>query len=114
MHVKKGDEVLVIAGKNKGQRGKIIRSIPEENRVVIENVNLVKKHMKARGPRQRGGIIEVAAPLQASNVMLICPNCGRASRTGDRVVEGEGKLSRRKVRFCKACDANIDQPHTTG
>ncbi len=114
MHVKKGDEVLVIAGKNKGQRGKIIRSIPEENRVVIENVNLVKKHMKARGPRQRGGIIEVAAPLQASNVMLICPNCGRASRTGERIVEGEGKLSRRKVRFCKACDANIDQPRTTG
>ncbi len=112
MHVKSGDEVLVIAGKNKGQRGKIIRAIPSENRVVVENVNIVKKHIKARGPRQRGGIIEITAPLHASNVMLICPNCGRASRTGHRFVEGEGKWSRRKVRYCKACEANIDQPQS--
>lgn len=110
MHVKKGDEVLVITGKNKGQRGKISRAIPSENRVVVENVNMVKKHMKPRGPQQRGGIIEREAPLHVSNVMLICPNCGKASRTGDRIVEGEGKLSRRKVRFCKACDQNVDQP----
>jgi large subunit ribosomal protein L24 len=110
MHVKTGDEVLVISGKNKNRRGKITRSIPDENRVVVENVNMVKKHLKARGPRQRGGIVEVEAPLHVSKVMLICPNCGKASRTGDRILEGEGKLSRRKVRFCKACDATIDQP----
>ncbi|WP_026369817.1 50S ribosomal protein L24 [Kallotenue papyrolyticum] len=110
MHVKAGDEVLVIAGKNKGARGKVRRALPSENRVIVENVNLVKKHMKPRGPRQRGGIIEVEAPLHASNVMLICPHCGKASRTGHRFLEGEGKLSRRKVRYCKACDATIDQP----
>jgi large subunit ribosomal protein L24 len=110
MHVKTGDEVLVISGKNKNRRGKITRSIPTENRVVVENVNIVKKHMKPRGPQQRGGIIEVEAPLHVSNVMLICPNCGKASRTGDRIVEGEGKVSRRKVRYCKACNENIDQP----
>jgi large subunit ribosomal protein L24 len=110
MHVRTGDEVLVITGKNKGQRGKITRAIPSENRVVVENVNIVKKHVKARGPRQRGGIIEVEAPLHVSNVMLICPNCGRAARTGDRIIEGEGKISRRKVRYCKACDANIVAP----
>ena len=110
MHVKKGDEVLVISGKNKGSRGKIVRSLPEANRVVVENVNIVKKHMKPRGQRQRGGIVEVEAPLHVSNVMLVCPSCGKASRTGDRIVEGEGKLSRRKVRFCKACDATVDQP----
>lgn len=110
MHIKTGDEVLVISGKNKGQRGKIIRSLPKENRVVVENVNIVKKHMKARGPQQRGGIIEVAAPLDASNVMLICPNCGKASRTGHRFLEGDEKLSRRKVRYCKVCDAVIDRP----
>jgi large subunit ribosomal protein L24 len=113
MHVKKGDEVLVISGKNKNQRGKITRALPESNRVVVENVNMVKKHMKARGPRQRGGIIEVEAPLHVSNVMIICPSCGKASRTGDRILDGEGKLSRRKVRYCKACDANIDQPKTS-
>jgi len=112
MHVKTGDEVLVISGKatNKGQRGKILRAIPSENRVVVENVNIVKKHVKARGPGQRGGIQEVAAPLHASNVMLICPNCKQASRTGHRIVEGEGKVSRRKVRYCKNCDQNVDQP----
>lgn len=110
MHVKNGDEVLVISGKNKGSRGKITRAIPTEDRVVVENVNIVKKHMKPRGQRQRGGIVEVEAPLHASNVMLICPNCGKASRTGHRIVDGDGKISRRKVRFCKACDQNIDQP----
>jgi large subunit ribosomal protein L24 len=107
MHVRTGDEVLVIAGKNKGQRGKITRAIPERDRVVVENINMVKKHVKARGPRQRGGIIEVEAPLHVSNVMLICPNCGKAARTGDRILEGEGKVSRRKARYCKACDATI-------
>jgi large subunit ribosomal protein L24 len=112
MQVKTGDEVLVISGKNKGQRGKIVRSIPTENRVVVENVNIVKKHVKAGGARQRGGIIEIAAPLDASNVMLICPNCGKASRTGHRFLEGDEKLSRRKVRYCKACDSTIDRPKT--
>ena len=109
MHVKTGDNVLVIAGKNqnKGQTGKIVRSFPQANRVIVENVNIVKKHVKARGPGQRGGIQEVAAPIHASNVMLICPNCGKAARTGQRILDGEGKVSRRKVRFCKACDASI-------
>jgi large subunit ribosomal protein L24 len=107
MHVRTGDEVLVISGKNKGQRGRITRAIPETERVVVENINIVKKHLKARGQRQRSGIIEVEAPLPVSNVMLICPNCGKASRTGDRIEDGEGKVSRRKVRFCKACDATI-------
>ena len=110
MHVRTGAEVLVIAGKNKGQRGKITRAIPDEDRVVIQNVNLVKKHLKARGPRQRGGIVEVEAPLHVSNVMLICPNCGKAARTGHRILDGEGKVSRRKVRYCKACDATIAPP----
>lgn len=107
MHVRTGDEVLVITGKNKGQRGKITRAIPDRDRVVVENINMVKKHIKARGPRQRGGIVEVEAPLHVSNVMLICPNCNKASRTGHRIEEGEGKQSRRKVRYCKACDAAI-------
>lgn len=110
MHVKTGDEVLVISGKNKGRRGKITRSIPSEDRVVVENVNMVKKHMKPRGPRQRGGIVEVEAALHVSKVMVVCPSCGKASRTGHRIEDGEGKVSRRKVRFCKACNAAIDQP----
>jgi len=104
MHVKRGDEVLVISGRNKGQRGRIKIALPKEERVVVENVNIVKKHMRARGPRQRGGIIEIEAPLHVSNVMLICPNCGKASRTGHRYEADE-----RKVRYCKACNAAIDR-----
>lgn len=110
MHVKTGDEVLIIAGKDKGQRGKIKHAIPRDGRVVVEGRNIVKRHMKPRGPGKPGGIIEMEAPLDASNVMLICPSCGRASRTGHRFLEETDHKGRpRKVRFCKACDAVIDK-----
>jgi large subunit ribosomal protein L24 len=110
MHIKTGDEVLVIAGKDKGRRGKIKRSIPKEGRVVVEGLNIAKRHMKPRGPGKPGGIIEMEAPLNSSNVMLICPSCDRASRTGHRFLEETDHKGRpRKVRFCKACDAVIDK-----
>ncbi len=110
MHVKTGDEVLVIAGKDKGRKGKIKRALPREERVVVEGLNIVKRHMKARGPGKPGGIIEMEAPLHVSNVMLICPSCGRASRTGHRFLEETDRKGRpRKVRFCKACDAIVDK-----
>jgi large subunit ribosomal protein L24 len=102
MHVKKGDEVMVIAGSNKGQRGRIKQSLPKKERVVVENVNIIKKHVRAMGPRQ-GGIIELEAPLHVSNVMLICPKCDKASRTGHRINDAGNK-----VRFCKSCQADID------
>lgn len=109
MHVKKGDEVLVIAGKNKNERGKIRQAFPKEDRVIVEGLNIIKRHMKARGPGRPGGIIEREAPLHVSNVMLICPNCGRASRTGKRFLEELDHKGRpRKVRYCKACDAAVD------
>ncbi|MCS6883101.1 MAG: 50S ribosomal protein L24 [Oscillochloridaceae bacterium] len=110
MHVKTGDEVLVIAGKDKGRKGKIKRALPREERVVVEGLNIVKRHMKARGPGKPGGIIEMEAPIHVSNVMLICPSCGRASRTGHRFLEETDHKGRpRKVRFCKACDAIVDK-----
>ncbi|WP_322489440.1 50S ribosomal protein L24 [Chloroflexus sp.] len=110
MHVKTGDEVLVIAGKDKGRRGKIKYALPAVNRVVVEGLNIVKRHQKPRGPGRAGGIIEMEAPLHASNVMLICPSCGRASRTGKRFLEETDHKGRpRKVRYCKACDAIIDK-----
>jgi len=108
MHVRRGDEVLVIAGKNKGQRGKITTALPQKNRVVVEGINVVTRHLKARGPGKPGGRVEMEAPLHVSNVMLICPNCGRASRTGKRFLEETDHKGRpRKVRFCKACDEVI-------
>jgi len=110
MHVKTGDEVLIIAGKDKGRKGKIKRSVPQEERVVVEGLNIVKRHTKPRGPGKPGGIIEMEAPLHCSNVMLICPSCGRASRTGHRFLEEtDHKGRQRKVRFCKSCDAVVDK-----
>jgi large subunit ribosomal protein L24 len=110
MHVKKDDEVLVISGKDKGKRGKIKESHPADTKVIIEGLNIVKRHMKARGPGKPSGIIEMEAPIHASNVMLICPKCGRAARTGKRFLETTDYKGRpRKVRYCKACDESIDE-----
>jgi large subunit ribosomal protein L24 len=110
MHVKTGDEVLIITGKDRGKRGKIKAAMPTEQRVVVEGLNMIKRHMKARGPGKPSGIIEREAPLDASNVMLICPHCGRAARTGHRFLEETDHKGRpRKVRFCKACDEVVDE-----
>lgn len=110
MHVKTGDEVLVITGKDKGKRGKIRETMPKKQRVVVENINIVKRHMRARGPNRPGGIIDMEAPLHASNVMLICPKCSRATRTGHRFLEETDHKGRpRKVRFCKACNEVVDE-----
>src|SRR2546423_10480058 len=110
MHVKTGDEVLIIAGKDKGKRGKIKQAMPKDSRVVVEGLNIVKRHMKQRGPGKPGGIIEMEAPLHVSNVMLICPRCERATRTGRRFLdETDHKGRPRKVRFCKVCDQVVDE-----
>ena len=107
--IRSGDEVLVTSGRNKGSRGKVRQNLIDRDRVVVENVNIVKKHIK-RGRARQAGIVEVEAPLHVSNVMLICPKCGRASRTGQRILEETDHKGRaRKVRFCKACDGNVDE-----
>ena len=103
MKIKKGDFVVVIAGKDKGKRGKVIRSLPREQRVVVEGVNLVKKHTRPSG-RNKGGIITVEAPIHVSNVMLLCPQCQSATRVGYRFLD-DG----RKVRVCKKCGEIIDE-----
>jgi large subunit ribosomal protein L24 len=110
MHVKSGDTVQIIAGKDRGKRGKIRESRPKDNRVVVEGLNLVKRHMKPRGPGKPGGIIEMEAAIHASNVMLVCDACGYAVRTGHRFLEETDARGRaRKVRYCKRCDAVIDK-----
>jgi len=103
VHVKKGDLVKVLAGKDKGKQGKIIRSIPKEDRVVVEKVNLMKKHQKPTQQYPQGGIIAMEAPLHVSNVMVICPSCKKPTRTGHKFLDN-GK----KVRQCKHCGAAID------
>jgi large subunit ribosomal protein L24 len=104
--IKKGDTVLVIAGKDLGERGEVIAVLPKEDRVIVDGVNVAKKHQKARqvGNQQiPAQIVEFNAPLHLSNVKLVCPNCNEATRVGYRFTE-DG----RKTRFCKKCDGNID------
>ena len=99
--IRTGDEVLVTAGRNKGQQGTVRVNLIDEDRVVIEGVNIVKKHIK-RGRARQAGIVEVEAPLHVSNVKLICPSCNQASRVGVRKND-EGA----NERYCKNCDATI-------
>lgn len=98
MNVKKGDKVQVLSGKDRGATGEVLRALPAEGKVVVEGVALVKKHQKPTQASQQGGIIEREAAIDASNVMLVCPACGKATRVGHTVGE-DGK----KYRVCKRC-----------
>jgi large subunit ribosomal protein L24 len=120
MRVRKGDLVQVISGKDRGKQGKVIEALPRERRVVVENLNLVKRHMKPRPIKQRsgmgqpglapGGVIDRPAPLPVSNVMIVCPTCRRATRVG--IVEKEAKGGEvGRVRVCRRadCQEEIDR-----
>ncbi len=102
MHVKTGDTVKVISGKDKGKQGKILRCVPSKERVVVEKVNLVKKAMRPTQANPSGGIATMEAPIAVSNVMLVCPKCNEPSRVSHKR-EG-GKM----VRVCKKCGKDID------
>jgi large subunit ribosomal protein L24 len=110
MRVRKGDNVQVISGKDRGVTGKVILTLPKENRVLVEGVNRIKKHTKVtttqRGA-QSGGIVTQEAPVHASNVMVVCPKCDKPSRLGSRqetyTDERSGKVRTRPVRVCKRC-----------
>jgi len=99
--VLRNDTIQVIAGKDKGKRGTVRTVLPKENKVVVENINVYKRHLK-RGRARQTGIVEFEAPLQASNVMVVCPNCDTPTRVGYDVQE-DGV----KVRICKHCDQII-------
>ena len=103
LNVKKGDRVKVIAGKDKGKQGEIIRSMPSKGRVVVEKVNIVKKAQRPTQANPQGGIMSMEAPINVSNVMLVCPSCKAATRVGHRFDEA-GK----KHRVCKKCGKDID------
>ncbi len=98
MHVKKGDTVKVLSGKDKGKQGEIKRSLPEKQRVVVEGVNMITKAMRPTQANPQGGLSKLEAPIHVSNVMLVCPSCKEATRVNKKV-NAEGK----KVRVCKKC-----------
>lgn len=103
--VRRNDTVIVIAGKDRGKRGRVLKLLPERNRVVVEGVNLIKRHTKPNPSRNiKGGVVEREASLHASNLQLVCPECGAQTRVGRRLL-GDG----RKVRICRKCEGVVDR-----
>ncbi len=103
MHVKRGDIVKVISGKDRGKEGKILTAFPETGKVIVEGVAIAKKHQKARMQGQESGIIHKEAAIDASNVLRVCSKCGKAARTGVKVLEDGSK-----VRYCKKCNETFN------
>jgi large subunit ribosomal protein L24 len=106
MSVRTGDEVLVIAGKDRGKRGTVERVSPKANRVTVEGVNMVKRHLRRQPNSLQAGIIDMPAPLHRSNVMLVCPNCSQPNRPA-RTTRPDGV----HVRVCRKCGETIDRDH---
>ena len=103
--IRKNDNVIVTTGRDRGKRGRVLRVLPEQGRVIVEGVNFIKRHTRANPQKNvQGGIIEREAAVHASNVQLVCPECGAQTRIGHRVL-GDG----RKVRVCRKCEGVVDK-----
>jgi large subunit ribosomal protein L24 len=103
MKIKKGDMVTVLTGKDAGKKGKVLRAMPKEDRVVIEGINKAKKHQRPSRTIPQGGILQIEIPIQVSNVMLLCGKCNKPSRIGYKVLDNGDK-----VRVCKKCGEVLD------
>ena len=101
VHVKAEDTVIVISGDDKGKKGKVLQVSPKEGKVIVEGVNIVKKHVKPRPPQEAGGIVDAEAPMYASKVQLYCSKCGKATRAAHKIEDGK------KIRVCAKCGAAL-------
>ena len=101
MRIKKGDKVKILCGKDRGKTGKIIRMMPSKGKLIVENINLVKKHKKSRKAGEQSERMTLAAPINISNVMLVCPKCSKASRMRSKTIDNKA------VRVCQKCEAEI-------
>ena len=103
--IRRNDTVIVIAGRDRGKRGRVLRVVPADNRLLVEGVNIIKRHTRPNPQRNiKGGIVEREAALHASNVQLVCPECGKTTRVGRRILN-DG----RKVRICRKCEGVVDK-----
>jgi large subunit ribosomal protein L24 len=103
--IRKNDNVVVTTGKDRGKSGRVVRLVPEKNRLVVEGVNIIKRHTKPNPQKNvKGGVVEREAPLHASNVQIVCPECGKPTRVGKKILD-DG----RKVRVCRKCDGVLDK-----
>lgn len=100
--IRKGDRVKVIAGKDKGKESRVLRVYPHKERLVVERVNMIKKHQRATQKQPKGGILEIEGTIHVSNVMLLCPSCAQATRVSRKREDGS------RVRVCKQCGKDID------
>ena len=101
MKIKKGDQVLIISGKDRGKKSKVIRALPKKEYVFIEGANLRKKHARPKKKGEKGQIVEMPGPVHISNVKLLCPKCGKPTRAGYKIVD------KKKFRICKKCGQEI-------
>jgi len=101
MKIHKGDQILIISGKDRGKQGKVLSAFPDESKLLLEGLNLRKKHAKPKKQGEKGQVIEVPASLSVSNVKLICPKCGKPARVGYKIIE------KKKYRICKKCEQEI-------
>jgi len=102
-HIKKNDTVMVVAGKEKGKTGKVLKVLPKKDRAVVEKVNFIKRHMRPGAHSRQGGIVEKENPINLSNLMVVCGKCTDPTRVGRKVLEDGSK-----VRYCKKCDEIIE------
>jgi len=108
MKIKKGDTVLITTGKDKGKEGIVSRAIPQVSKVIVEGLNVVKKHVRPRGQTRQGGVIEKAMPIHVSNVMLKCTSCGEPTRIARERRPIGADQKQRPVRICKKCHKVIE------
>jgi len=101
MKIKKGDIVLIISGKDRNKKGKVLRSFPKEGKVVVEGVSLIKKHQKPKKGGEKGQIVQIPSRINVSNVEIICPNCKKITRIGFKTIDGK------KYRSCKKCSKKL-------
>jgi large subunit ribosomal protein L24 len=101
MKIKKNDQIQILAGKDRGKRGKVLRTIPKENKIVVEGLNIVKKHNKPKKGGEKGQRVEIPYPFNVSKAMLICSHCGKLTRVGYKVSKEN------KTRICKQCQGEI-------
>ncbi|NLL62647.1 MAG: 50S ribosomal protein L24 [Ruminococcaceae bacterium] len=104
VHVKTGDEVIVINGKYRGQKGKVLEVAPSEGKIIVEGINIITKHVKPRKMGEAGGLIKAESALYADKVQLVCPKCGKRTRVGHAIDKKSGK----KMRTCKKCSAQFE------
>ncbi len=108
MHVKRGHQVVVLSGEDRGKRGKVLKVSPDKNRVIVEGINFISRHMRPSASLPQGGIVKKEAPIHTSNVMVVCPKCNEPTRQAFKFMKEDKKHSRRKTRVCKKCGEMIE------